>query len=506
MSSQDPPQPPASDVTGHATPGNRRAAPETGSSGLQRVWPAPGALAPPRVWGLAAAAGLVAAALVPGHGLGLGLALSAAALGAVVVPALVRARRRVDLFGVAVAVALVGVVAVRDATWVLALATVVAVGVTAVALTGARTWVAVGLAGPALALAGPRAAPWAARGGAGLVTSRGRRLLPLLAATGVAALLVAVFGLLFTSADPVFAGLVPDVGPDHFRARVFVLVATVGLALTGLGLAASTPQWQRLALPPGRPVRRAEWLVPVVALDALVLAFVSVQVTALLGGHQHVLDTAGLTYAEYAREGFAQLLAATLLTLVVVAAAARYAPRRSPADRAATSAALAVLVLATVGVVVSALRRMDLYVDAFGLTRLRLLAVLLEVSLGVVLLLVLSAGVRWRGGWLPRAVTGTAALALLSLAVLDPDAVIAERNVERYRLGAEFDVVYAGGLSADAVPSLDALPEPLRSCTLQRVRIEADDGWEGWNLGRQRALDLLRDRPVIETTGSTCPR
>src|SRR5690606_36158784 len=98
----------------------------------------------------------------------------------------------------------------------------------------------------------------------------------------------------------------------------------------------------------------------------MVLAFVLVQVGALVGGHGYVRRTAGLSYAEYARQGFGQLLAATALTLVVVAVAARRAPRETSGDRSAVRAALGVLCLGTLGVVASALRRMALYVDAFG--------------------------------------------------------------------------------------------------------------------------------------------
>ena len=49
--------------------------------------------------------------------------------------------------------------------------------------------------------------------------------------------------------------------------------------------------------------------------------FVAVQVRVLFGGDRHVQDTDGLTYANYARQGFWQLAAVTVLTLLVVAVA-----------------------------------------------------------------------------------------------------------------------------------------------------------------------------------------
>ena len=58
-------------------------------------------------------------------------------------------------------------------------------------------------------------------------------------------------------------------------------------------------------------------------LNVLFAAFLAVQVQVLFGGDDHVLDTAGLTYAQYAREGFYQLLAVAFLVLAVVAVAGR---------------------------------------------------------------------------------------------------------------------------------------------------------------------------------------
>ena len=80
----------------------------------------------------------------------------------------------------------------------------------------------------------------------------------------------------------------------------------------------------------------------------------------------HVLDTAGLTYAEYARSGFAQLLAVAALTFAVIAAARRWAAA------AAAAALLAALCVLTLVVLASALKRLGLYEETYGFTRLRL--------------------------------------------------------------------------------------------------------------------------------------
>ena len=249
-----------------------------------------------------------------------------------------------------------------------------------------------------------RALPWVAKGVETLAGARRGQLLVALRSVGITVGLLLVFGLLFASADRVFARLMPRVEADLLPGQVVVgvLVAVVAAALAHLALA--PPSWSDARLAPRPAAKRGEWLLPVLALDAMVLLFVTVQVGALLGGHRHVLETEGLTYAEYAREGFAQLVVVTALTLVVVAVAARRAPRETPRDRLVSRLALGALCVGTLGVVASALRRMDLYVDAFGLTRLRVFVTVTEIALAAVFVLLLVAGIRWRGGWLPRAV------------------------------------------------------------------------------------------------------
>ncbi len=78
---------------------------------------------------------------------------------------------------------------------------------------------------------------------------------------------------------------------------------------------------------------RLDWLLALGALIALFAAFVALQLATLFGGHEHVLRAAGLTYAEYARQGFGQLIAAAALTLAVIAAAADDLRRRERRHR-----------------------------------------------------------------------------------------------------------------------------------------------------------------------------
>ncbi|MCV2394940.1 DUF4173 domain-containing protein [Actinotalea sp. M2MS4P-6] len=454
---------------------------------LRRTWEAGRAELP--VWALIAVglAGVLGGVLVIGHRPGLGLALVELAVW--VPPAVLILRRRawLDLAFAVGGLALLATVAVRDAGWVVGVATVTGIAAVLVAVTGARSAAAVLLAPFATAVGALRTGPLAARLARRAVGERRAALVRALRSALVTVILVVVFGALFAGADALFAAYLPRVDVGSLPGRVVLGLLVAGAALTAAHLAAAPVHWPDAA-DRRRPARLPDWLAPIVALDVLVVAFLAVQAKGLLAGHGYVMATTGLTYADYARAGFGQLVVVTALTLVVVGVAARRAPRGSRRERLATSVALGVLGVGTLGVVASALRRMVLYVDAYGLTRLRLLVLVAEVVLGVVLVLVMAAGIRWRGAWLPRAAAAAVVVGVGVLVAINPDATIA-----RYDLAADapLDEYYLAGLSADATPVLAGLDDPQRSWVLGCAVAPDDTDWASWNLGRSRAEDAL---------------
>lgn len=199
----------------------------------------------------------------------------------------------------------------------------------------------------------------------------------------------------------------------------------------------------------------------------------------------------------------------TALTLLVIAGAARWAPRDGRADRLLIRLLLGALGLLSLVVVASALYRMNVYADAYGATRLRLLVAACELWLGFVFLLVLATGIHLRATWLPRLVVGGAVLALLCLAAVNPDRLIADRNIDRYEDNGRLDIWYLSRLSADAVPEFDRLPAQLRECASGKIATDlaADpDDWRGANLGRARARAALTRNPAPAAAGDCTHR
>ncbi|WSQ62963.1 DUF4173 domain-containing protein [Streptomyces sp. NBC_01217] len=442
-------------------------------------------------------------ALLLGDGLGLNLLIVAAPAVLAAYFAAQAAGRRLRPWTAVWAVgglALLVVPALRDAGWPTFLAVVSAVALGSLALHGSRGWLGVFLGSLGLFSSIAEGLAWGGRGVRERMAGSRGRLGTAFRTTAVAAVLLIVFGALFASADAAFAdvlgNLIPDVSLGDSPWRVFLFVVGLVGALAAAYTAAAPVRWDGIAVRPGRARGRLEWALPLIVLNLLFAAFIAIQLTVLLGGYDKVMAETDLSYSQYARQGFWQLLWATLLTLLVIALALRWAPRGRSSDRTLVRSVLGALCLLTLIVVASALRRMDLYVDAYGLTRLRISVAAVELWLGVVLVLIMAAGA-FGARLLPRAVAASAAVAVLAFGLISPDALVAEQNVQRYRNDHSIDIAYLRGLSADAVPALDTLPEPLRSCALmdiERSLRDSDDPWYATSWGEARARDILSKR------------
>jgi hypothetical protein len=467
-----------------------------------RYWPKPESPASGAAIAAAGAIGVTAATALTVSRPGLGwllLGLIAAAGTAFVVRAEgVRLSRGRVLWGLA-AIALLAVGTVRAAGWLFALCVPLAVACGGLALGGGRTTRGLFAGAASVPLAVMRSLPWWF-GGINRLRERrdGSKPVRLLMAVGVGAALLVVFGALFASADPTFAKILSAALPDV--AGLGVAGATVRFVVFGWGatgavfLASRPPTFDRVAEGGHTTVRRIEWLVPIVLLDAMFALFVAVQFGTWFGGDRHVQETAGLTYAEYARGGFWQLTVVTILTFGVLAIAARKAPRCDAGDRAAMRAGLGLLAGLALVVVISALARMNAYEAAYGLTRLRLLVAACEVWFGLIFVMVLLNGMRLRplgrrkGGWLIPASFATGVAMLILLAALNPDRMVADRNIDRYEANGKIDIYYLGTLSADAAPALNRLPVPERTCAIDKMtRSLDDDAWYEFNWGRHIA-------------------
>ncbi|GAB3720258.1 DUF4153 domain-containing protein [Nocardiopsis oceani] len=334
-----------------------------------------------------------------------------------------------------------------------------------------------------------------------------RTFVPALATAGATFGLLVVFGGLFAYADPVFSSHVEnlftsfsfDVSALHPVGAVLVMLFTGAAVLAArrhpnpkpVTASAPKPEWIAQQWPTWT------WSFPLGALAVLFAAFLVVQATAMFGGEDHVQRVAGMTYAEYARQGFFQLVVVSLLVLGVVALVVRLVPDRPSGTRLLRNAVLGVLCVLTLVILASAMMRLQLYIDVFGLTRMRATAEAWIAWSALVFGLVIAVGVLNTLGrparWLPRVTVAVGAAALAVFAYSNPDLRVAESHHELDL--ADIDTRYLQGMSADAVPGLLGLEGDDQACAMERigVRLAEPDPLAELNLSRERARGLLSD-------------
>ncbi len=461
------------------------------------LWPEDGLRARPALVLCSVGIGVLSAILLPHRSVGLGILLVVLTAGAFVFSASVNRGRRWSQVCAALAVALAFLVILRAAEWV----SVIALGVAGVLLTTALTdahhlsailggWVS-------WVLAGVRGLPLLGRSLEAM--SKYQSLWPIVRTVAISVAALVIFGGLFASGDALFGSWVsviaPDLNVDGVVERAFVAFVVAGVVLAASYVAINPPNVNDLNVPQGRPVRHTwEWLVPVGLVIGLFAGFVIAQATAMWGGHDYIQRTTGMSYADYVHEGFGQLAVATFLTLLTVALSARKAPRTSERDRLVFRGAIGTLCVLALVVVASALYRMHVYQDAYGYTIMRVLVDGFELWMGLVLVCVLIAGLRLNGRWIPRVALLSGALLVLAIGLANPEAWVAEQNIQRYHATGKIDLPYLGSLGPDASPVISSgLPAEIVGCVLADRDVGARDDWLEWNLGRvrERALGAL---------------
>jgi hypothetical protein len=411
---------------------------------------------------------------------------------------------------VAVAVVFAALVSWRDSPWLVSLdlfAAAVAVCLVALPFRGFRV-ARGGLGEYAL---GGLAAGAAAVGGAYLLVaeevrwrevrvSRSGNAAAVARGVGLALPLLVGFGLLFAAADAVFKGFVKGAIPSDLGTPVshVALVAAGGWVAAGLLRQVLLPPVEPVTVPSRARLGAVEAGVALALVDLLFLAFVLVQLRYLFGGAALVEERTHLTYAQYARHGFFELVVVGALVLPLLLAVDALL-RRGRGERAVRTLSFVLVALVLV-VMASALQRMRLYQQAYGLTELRLYSTGFMLWLAVVFAWLCATVLRRRRREfaIGALVSGFGAIAIVN--VLNPDALIARTNVAR----AQVDVGYLAHLSDDATPTLlralPSLPRPeqrrLAAALLGRTR---HGDWRSWNVDRSRAAAAVeRARPLLE--------
>ncbi len=345
----------------------------------------------------------------------------------------------------------------------------------------------------------------------------GRQAAAILIGLVIALPVLLIVGALLMSADAVFAerlsGLFERLGSWSPGLLVRQLATTVVLApfvfsfmYSGRRQALISLQTQSFSMAQlsagARQMIVTILITLLICLDFLYVLFVLTQLQYLAGALVSALP-GHLTYAEYARSGFFELLAVSLFNVLLLFVAIRTGNSKNRAGRLLQALILLTLACSLVQWI-SAMARMRLYISAYSLTRLRFFSTaFMWLILVWFALLILSVFINR----LPlfKAILVTALVALIALNLVVPDRWIAQHNVQRYlnnnvQQAGEIDIAYLTELSDDALPALLLLQESHDQTSIilflehvsKRQLAWQEQGWEDWSLSQWNASRRLK--------------
>ncbi len=332
--------------------------------------------------------------------------------------------------------------------------------------------------------------------GSGVAKKGSAVLLGLLIAVPVLAILIP----LLISADAAFDALLqklPDWDFGELLSTVFCGAFLVCvLYVRGVALHRSSKVQERRAS--GKKGMSPVTVNTVLAAVALVyVAYLVSQLSYFFGGFMGLLPEE-FTMAEYARRGFFEMAWICAINLSVIALAVGLVKKERKAPLSTRLFCLFIGIV-TLLLVATASAKMSLYIDAYGLTRLRVLTEVIMIWLGITTAVVTV--------WLfvpklpyMKAVLLCALLIGATVFWADMDTVTARYNVNAYLFGEmeTVDVDYLSTLGDGAVPYLQQLtveadPEIARQAreAIERQYINSSDDFRSWNYVNYKAEKCL---------------
>lgn len=292
-------------------------------------------------------------------------------------------------------------------------------------------------------------------------------LYPVLRGTVLAVPVLLIFLGLLISADAVFAQTVASLF-DIQLSFGFLKILERGLfigagAWCAIGYSAyalrssndiPTPLPERIlgSIRNRLPLGTIESLTILALVDLLFGTFVIIQFAYLFGGNQFVsLD--GISYAEYARRGFFELVTVAILTLLLIQLMNWFTVKKHQRDVFLFNTFASLIIGFVIVMLVSAFQRLSLYEWTYGFTQLRIFVHTSIVWMGIALIWYVIT--LWQR---PDRFAVGALICLfgfvVTLNLINPDAMIVRKNLQRYQTIGHLDLEYLTRLSADAVPEL----------------------------------------------------
>lgn len=235
-------------------------------------------------------------------------------------------------------------------------------------------------------------------------------------------------------------------------------------------------------------------IINILLLSALVIytLFVIVQFKYLFAGSAL---PQGLTYTEYARKGFFELLALTGVNIAAILTVIKFTKNYSGKWYLFTKVLCHYLCAVTIVLLISSFYRMMLYTNDDGLTRLRfyVLGFLIFEGIGLLLTFVYIAKPKMNITLIYLII----ALTYYSvLNIVPADNIIARNQIDKYLNGERDGLSYIFTLSADAAPAIDYLLDNTEDEELkkqakefieEKTTSDIPQRWQRYNLSVEKA-------------------
>lgn len=332
----------------------------------------------------------------------------------------------------------------------------------------------------------------------GGAAERRSKVIRVLRGIFIALPIVGILIILFSSADLVFRKYVTDFISLDFSMTTVAYFLRVGF-VAGVAFAVctyiaraamkhgfSTDVSMRTATP---SLGSIETNIVLGSVSSVFFVFLAIQFTYLFGG-EGAIAAQGFVYAEYARKGFFELIAVSLISFFLLLSTECRVMRDGERHNLVFRWLAAILIIETLLVMVSAFQRLSLYELAYGFTTLRLYSHIFIGWIGTVFVIlgyeVFSR--EDRPGFAFR-ILMSMILFLVTVNILNPDRFIAQENIDRLRSTGKIDFDYLSTLSVDAFPETVKL---LDDVTVERLVSIPPAGVESDNNGfRFGYLNLL---------------
>jgi hypothetical protein len=296
-----------------------------------------------------------------------------------------------------------------------------------------------------------------------------RNIWPVVRGVVIAIPIIAIFAALLASADVVFGqrleGLINWFNIDDLPQLIFrfVYIVIIGYALAGVILHAATESKDEKLASERKPfippfLGYVEATIVLGSVVILFTSFVVIQFQYFFGGATNIhID--GYTYAEYARRGFGELIAVAFFALLMLLTLSAVTKRETETQRRIFSGLGVALVALLLVMLFSAFKRLGLYEEAYGFSRLRTYTHVFLIWLGLLLIVTIALEILRKENLFTFAMLVAALGFAISLPILNVDEFIVNQNIQREihaqaKDSTDLDTRYFLDLSDDAVPAL----------------------------------------------------